>query len=187
MIVAANYVGDLHQRVVDDDHVVVDRHAVRTEDDGIADDFIGKLDISVNDIVKADGMLGNPQPDGAGFAGHAAALGFFGVHHAALARIDWLAPFCQGFFAFSFQIFLSAETQIRFTFVQQALGLFAIEIEPVGLAIGKVWAADVGTFVPINPQPLQIGDQLIFEASFAAFDIGILDAQDHGAALLPGE
>jgi hypothetical protein len=28
---------------------------------------------------------------------------------------------------------------------------------------------------------------LILEADFTAFDVGILDAQDHGAALLPGE
>ena len=74
MIVAADHVRDLHQRVVNHDHVVVDRHPVRTQNDGIADDFVRELDVAVNDVVKADGMLGNPQPDGAGLAGRAARL-----------------------------------------------------------------------------------------------------------------
>ncbi len=63
MIVSANHVSNLHQRVVNHHHVVVDGHAVGTQNDGIADDFVGKLNVSVNDVVKANGMLGNPQAE----------------------------------------------------------------------------------------------------------------------------
>ena len=37
MIVAANHMRNFHQRVVDHDHVVVNRNACRAQDDGIAD------------------------------------------------------------------------------------------------------------------------------------------------------
>src|SRR5579863_2756632 len=70
---------------------------------------------------------------------------------------------------------------------QQALGLFAVEFQPVGLAIRRVRSANVWAFVPVEPQPFQVADELIFKTSFAALDIGILDAEHHGAALLPGK
>ena len=69
MIVAADHVRDLHQRIVNHHHVVVDRHPVRTQDDGIADYFVREFDIAMHDVMKADGMLGNSQPDRAGFSG----------------------------------------------------------------------------------------------------------------------
>jgi hypothetical protein len=62
--------------------------------------------------------------------------------------------------------------------------VFAIEVEPVGLAIRNVRAADVWPFVPVEAEPFEVGNKLIFEAGFTAFDVGIFDAQDHGAVLL---
>ena len=54
MIVAANYMRDLHQRVVNHDHVVVHRHPRRSQDDRVAHHFIRKFDLAVNNIVKAN-------------------------------------------------------------------------------------------------------------------------------------
>src|SRR5271154_4950613 len=175
MIVAANYVGDLHECVVNHHHVVVDRHAVGTQNDGIAHDFVGELDVSVNNVVKADGVLGNLQPYGASFARGSTALGFVRVNRPALSRIDRLAAFGYVLVAFFLQILLAAKTQIGFAFVQQALGLFAVEFQAVGLTIGNVGAADVGALVPIESEPFEVGDKLIFEAGFTALDIRILD------------
>ena len=92
-----------------------------------------------------------------------------------------------GPFAFLLQLGFGAEAQISFAFTQQALGMFAINFQTVGLAIRSVRAADIGAFVPVQAEPLEIGNELIFKAGFAAFDVGIFDAQHHGAAIVPGE
>ncbi len=89
--------------------------------------------------------------------------------------------------AFLLQVCFAAKAQISFAFTEQALGVFAINIQTVGLAIRCVRAADIGAFVPVQAQPLEIGNELIFKAGLAAFDVGIFNAQHHGAAVVPGE
>ena len=59
MVIAADHMRDLHLRIVDDDHVVVDRNPRRTHDDRIADRFAVKSHIAANYVVKIDWMLGN--------------------------------------------------------------------------------------------------------------------------------
>src|SRR5271157_134931 len=85
------------------------------------------------------------------------------------------------------QFFLRTETEICFAFTQQPLGMFAIEIETLALTIWRVRSADVRAFVPVKAEPLQVFQKLSFETLFAALDVGVLDAQDHDAALLPRE
>src|SRR5271157_2999220 len=65
--------------------------------------------------------------------------------------------------------------------------MFAIEIETIALTIRCMGTADIRAFVPVETKPLQVFDKLSFEALFAALDVGVLDAQDHDAALLPCE
>ena len=88
MIVAANDVRDLHQRVVDHHHVVVNRNAAGAQDDGIADHFVGELDHAAHDVVKANGVLGNAQANGRSFAAGAAALRLRRIERPALAGIE---------------------------------------------------------------------------------------------------
>ena len=57
--------------------------------------------------------------------------------------------------------------------------MFAVNIQAFGLAIGSIRSAQVRPFVPVEAEPLEVGDELIFVAGFAAFDIGVFDAQDH--------
>ena len=61
MIVPTNDVGDLHHGIVHYHHVVVNRHAVRSKDDGITDYFVGKFDRSADNVVEPYGVLGNLQ------------------------------------------------------------------------------------------------------------------------------
>ncbi len=75
MIVAANDVSDLHQRVIHDHHVVVNRNAAGPQNDGIADRFVGEFHHAAHDVVKADGVLGNCQSDGRSFAARTPTLG----------------------------------------------------------------------------------------------------------------
>ncbi len=187
MIVAANDVRDLHQRVVDHHHIVVNRDAGRAQDDGIAHHFVGELDHATHDVVEADGVLGDAQADGRSLAAGTTALGFGGVEHTTLARVDRRKLRLQLLVAVALQFLLRAEAQIRRALADQALGVFAINVEAIALAIGRVRAADVGTFVPVDAHPLHVFQKLGLEAGLAALDIGIFNAEDHRASSLPGD
>ena len=93
MIIAPDYMRDLHQRVVDHDDIVVNRHSRRPEDDRIADDLVRKLDLSMDDVVEANRALRNMQASGACGPGSAALQGLGGIDGPAGSGIDWLAVF----------------------------------------------------------------------------------------------
>src|SRR5579872_1034363 len=149
MIVAADYVRDLHQGVIDDNYVVVNRHTGRTKNDGITDDFVGKFNVAVNDVVEADGVLGNAEANGACFPGDSSALRLCWIQVSALAGIDWLTMLGSGAFAVFLKFFFGAKAQVGFFFVEQFFGLGAIDLEPIGLAVGTVAASHVGALVPV--------------------------------------
>src|SRR5215469_3261609 len=129
-------------------------------------------------------MFGDTQADGTSLSVRATALGLGGIDASAFTGIDRLAMFGGGAFAFELQLFLGAEAQVRLALIDQAVRVLAIDFEAVGLAIGAEWAAEVRAFVPIQAQPSQIGDKLIFEAGFAAVDVSVFDAEHHGSTLV---
>ena len=73
MVVAANHVRNVHQRVVDRDHVVVDRDAFRlaaffgrgrADNDGIADRLRRKLHFAAHQVVESQRVVFDLQPHG---------------------------------------------------------------------------------------------------------------------------
>ena len=68
--------------------------------------------------------------------------------------------FSHGSFAVALQLLLRAEAQVGLAFADQALGMLAINVETIALAIGRVGAADIGTFIPVKAQPLQVVEKL---------------------------
>ena len=57
MIIPANHVGDLHESVINHHHIVVNGHSVGSQDDGVADYFIGKFHIAVDEVDAVIGRL----------------------------------------------------------------------------------------------------------------------------------
>ncbi len=187
MVVAADHVRDFHQRVVHHHYVVVNRNAARPQDDGIAHCFVGEFDHAAHDVVKTNGMLGYGKPDCRGLTTGATAFGLRRIEPAAFSRIHRRAVLRHRSIAIALQLLLRAKAQVGFALFHQALGMLAVDRETVALAIGRVRAADVGTFIPIDAEPFQIFQQLVFVARFTALKVSILDAQNHGAAGLTGE
>src|SRR5438094_6779514 len=137
--------------------------------------------------MKANWVLGNAKANGAPFAGNSPALRICRIEGAALAGINRLAVFGGGALAFFLQVFFGAKAKIGFVLVEQSFCVCAIDLEPVGLPIRSVAAAHVGAFIPIEAEPFQVLDELVFETRFAAIYVGVFDAERHGAALLARE
>ena len=142
---------------------------------------------AAHDVVKANRMLGNAQANRRGFAVLAAALALRRVERAALARVIGRLLMRHRMGALALQVLLRAETEIGLALSQQPFRMLAIEIEAIALTVGSVRPADIGAFIPVESHPLQVFEQLSFEALFAALDVGVLDAQHHHSALLAGE
>ena len=161
MIDAANHVGNLHQRVIHHHHVVVDRNAAGTHDNQIAHRFIGKLNIPAYDVVKANRVLGNPEPDGGRLSCRAALFRFSRIEGAALAGVKLRLLLGDGALAVGFQLLFRAEAQVSFVLAQQLLGVIAVDLQPIALAVWAIRAAaglrdNVRPLVPIQAQPLQV-------------------------------
>src|ERR1700730_12201269 len=141
----------------------------------------------MDEIVKADGMLGNPQPDGAGLTCCPPPRGFSLIDSAALARIDWLTMLGLRPFPLLLEFAFAAKTKIRLPLSPQPLGMLAVDFQTLRLAIGSVGSTDIRPLVPVKTKPLEIGHELILTTGFAAFDNSILAAQHHAASRLPGD
>ena len=62
-----------------------------------------------------------------------------------------------------------------------------MSVEPLRLEIRRVRAADVGPFVPVEPQPAQAVDDAGDHLPRRSLGVGVLDAQHEGAAVPPRE
>src|SRR5208282_2376870 len=93
----------------------------------------------------------------------------------------------HGELALALQLLLAAEAAVGFAFADQALGVFAIDLPLVALAIGRERAADIRPFVPIEAEPAGIVDELALVAHLAALQVGVFNAQDERSALLARE
>ena len=63
----------------------------------------------------------------------------------------------------------------------------AVDVRALGLEVGPAFAAAFGAFVPLQAQPFQAGEDLGQGLGLVAFLVGVLDAQDEGAAVMAGE
>src|SRR6185312_4123937 len=117
VVIAADHMSDFHIRIVNDYHIVVNRHATGTNDDWVADYFIGKLDRATNNIFETDRVFGNLQPDGGGLACRTSTLHLSRIEFPALAGVNGLALFGQRLLAFALQFLGGTEAVVRFSFI----------------------------------------------------------------------
>ena len=65
----------------------------------------------------------------------------------------------------------------------ELLGHLPVTREPLRLEVGAVGAADARALVPVEPQPAQPVEDAVHHLGRRALDVGVLDAQDEGAAV----
>jgi len=65
--------------------------------------------------------------------------------------------------------------------------VLAIDFGALGLAVGAVWAADVGAFVPGEAEPAEGVEDLLLGGGDEAGAVGVFDAEDEFAVALAGK
>ena len=109
--------------------------------------------------MKANRVLGNPEPDGGRLSCRAALFRFSRIEGAALAGVKLRLLLGDGALAVGFQLLFRAEAQVSFVGAQQALGMLTINGQAIGLPIRTVSASHVRPFVPIETKPPEILQQ----------------------------
>jgi len=80
-----------------------------------------------------------------------------------------------------------AEAAERVPVLQQVIGMLAVDLAALALAIRRVRPAHIRAFIPFEPEPAQRFEDRGLGLAGAAHLVGILDAQDELAAVLARE
>ena len=189
MVVAADDVGDAHECIIHDGREVVGGRAVGAEDHEVIELLGVEGDLAVDGVVDHDvaAILGHLDTQDVGLAGVDARLGLLRreVAAAALVALEGVLTGLGGL-AVGRQLLGRAEAGIRFALGEQALGGLLVEVQALGLRIGAEVAADLGALVPVEPQPAHGAQDDLGVLLGGARGVGIVDAQDEGAAVGAG-
>ncbi len=183
VILAANHMRDLHQRVVDDDGKVVRGRAVGADDDRIADHVGLKPHVSAHRVGEDDvALLRHAEADRRTLARRDARGGGVARQAPARAGVARRTSVRDRVLTLGVELRRRAETVVRVVRAEQLLRVRLIEVQPLGLPVRPVPAADVRPLIPLEAQPAQIADNRRLRLARRALDVGVLDAQDDGAA-----
>ena len=177
VLLTADDVRDLHQRVVDWARELIGGVAVRLHDDEIADqpgvelhlpaDHVGEGDLTARDLEA--------------HSENRAALRRVGQ---AAARIDVWPLLHLRLFALGLQLFGRAVAAIGLAVLEQARRLFLVDVEPVRLAVGLVRTAFVGALVPMEAEPREALEDEELVLGPVALQVGVVDTEHERAVVL---
>ena len=186
VIVAADDVGDLHHGVVDDGCEVVRGRAVGAEDDKVVELLGIEGHLAVDGVVDDDvaAVLGHLDTQDVGLAGIDAATGLLGIKIAAATLIALegvLALLCG--LTVGVELLLGAEAGIGLALVPKLLGGLLVQVQALGLGVGAIVAAHLGTLVPVQAKPTHGAQDDLRVLVGGAGGVGVVDAQDERAAV----
>ncbi len=185
VVVAADDVGDAHVDVVDDDRQVVGRVAVRPQHDEVLDHRVVELDPPVHHVVVRGGAGRHAKADGARRAGGFARGDVVGreIHARAVVR-----PGLPGGFrglALRFDVVGIAVAVVGVARRDQLFSRRAVAVEPLGLEVRPVGAADFRPFVPVEAEPPHAVEDAGHHLPRRPLHVGVFDPQDERAAGVP--
>ena len=184
----ADHVGDLHQVIVDDVREVIRRQAIGLEQHLHVDGRVFIRDRAAREVDDDGGTcLGDLHAHDERLAGRRPLrrLPDGNRRAQAVVLLRQLGGPLRG--AHHFEPLRRTKTAERVGLHQQLLGVRAVDLRAVALAIRPEKAADVRTLIPGQPGPAQRGENRAFRFRCRAGPIRVLDAQDEIAAAVFGK
>jgi len=187
VVISTNHMGNAHQMVIDDTGKIIGSHSIGADDDKIANSLGIEVHFSVDEILKNDRLSFHPEAEdrAVSFRFHPGDLGF--GKGTATAVITGHLSFGELFLPDSLQPFKGAEAFVDFSFLKELIRIVTIERNALGLAIRAIGSAPVGTFVPLDSQPMKIFNDSIKGGFRRSLQIRILDPKDEGALMGSGK
>ena len=174
--------GDAHEVVVDDIGEVVGGQTVRLHEDLVVQGGVLHRDVAEHHVVEGGGAFpGDLLADDIGHAGGHLGPGFLQAQGAA----GIVAPVKRAGVLLGLGLF--AEAVVGVAPLHQELGVLAVKAAALGLHIGSHRAAQVGTLVPVQAALAQGVVDHVHGALHQAALVGVLDAEQELAAVVPGD
>ena len=181
MLLGANHVRDLHVVVVHHHREVVGRQTIGPHQDEVAERLLLPGHLAADHVVDGHvAVVGNVKADR--------------VRRVVVAAMD---PALQvvvrrtscrfGRLALLLQLLFGAVAAVGDVSRDQFVDDFAVPLDTLRLSIRRVGPADVGPFVPLQPQPAEIIEHHLLRPARGARHIGIFDSDDELATMMAGE
>lgn len=132
-------------------------------------------------------FLGHFKPHNVRLASSYSGYSFTAVEPATEPIVARILLATQLFLTYLLQALRGAEAVIRMPTLDKLAGIFLVDILALGLVIGSMWATDAWAFIPLDPQPVEAIDQLLFCPWHITPLVGVFDAQDERPTHLPGK
>ena len=188
VILAADHVRHLHQRIVDHDREVVLRAAVGADDDRIADDVGVEGHVAADEILERHvDVLGHAEADDGALAGVETAPGLIRRQVAAGAVVHRRTAGGEIRAAIVLELLRRAEAVVGLAAGEQLVGVRGVEVQPLRLAVGAGRAADVGPLVPLEAEPAQVLQDAVLGLFRRSLGVGVFDAEDERAVVAARE
>jgi len=186
VVLAPDDVGDLHACVIHHHGEVVRVAAVGALDDEVADDLGGETYGPVDEVVEGHVPCRHPEADGGRFPGGKPRLDHGRVESKAGAVVLGHQAPGQLFLPPFVEQFLGAEAGIGPPVRQQPAHRRLVQPTPLALPVGSVGASHIGTLIGAQPQPGQVAKETGLMRPRRALEVGVFDAEHHGAAVMTG-
>ena len=187
VVVAADDVGDLHGHVVDDHGEVVRHGAVGALHDEVADGVVLEADLAAQDVVEGGAAGRHAHAQRVRLSRRLAAPDLLRLQRPAPARVHPAAALLLRRGALGLELLRRAEARVEVAGPEQSLDVLVVDGVALRLPVRPVRARRAGTLVPVQAHLLHRVDDLHDRLIRAPADVGVLDAEDERALMLPGE
>ena len=180
-VLAAEHMGDTHERVVDGVDQGVQRLAIGTNDDEVGNSAGLEGDVAAHEVGEGDVLIGHAHaPHGFATLGAEGSLLLVGE----VAVVPVVAEF--GVTARSLvaglDLLVGGVGLVDVAAGLELLDDVSVDLTALRLAVGSVVAADLDAFVPVQAQPFEGLDDLAEALLGVTCRVGVLDAEDELAA-----
>ena len=188
MLFSADYMSNVHQRIIDNYSIVIGRNTVGFNNNEITDIIGIKNYIATNHVANENLLVGRNAEANGRFAAFSFKLSnlLFG-QMTAFAHITRHFAFFDQALAFFLQLLIGAVAIVSLAFSQQLVSIFFVDIKTFHLMIRSVRAANINALIPVHTQPLQSSLDIFLGFRGRTLTVGILDTQNQLAAGFAGQ
>ena len=178
MSFAADHMRDLHETVVHDHAEVVRGHAVGLAEHEIAQKPAVEPARPPHEILNHNLLRRDPEADGRLDASGFKRCAFLGGEIPAAVVVSEHLALGQRRLASGLKGLVGAVAVISPACVEKLLNERIIDVDAFALAVGAVWAAHIGPFVPVDAEPTQVFHERALVRGGGALPVRVFDAQD---------
>ena len=154
MFFSTDNMSNVHQRLINNNGIVISRNSVGFNDNEITDIIGIKNDIAAYHIAYQNLLISRHTETYGRFTAFCfISSNLLWSQITAFAHIARHFAFFNQCLTFFFQFFVSAVAIISFAFCKQFFSILFVDIQSFSLTIRTIFAAYINTFIPVHTQP----------------------------------